>query len=93
MKADSVKLVSHDDLPSWSIDNEYITRGYRAPGGIVDDIKGRAGGARKSKASPATRAALEGTLYEHSTVVVRRWREGGEWWCVTDKHPLCSGAG
>jgi adiponectin receptor len=37
------KLVLHDELPGWSIDNEFILRGYRAPGGINDEIKNRAG--------------------------------------------------
>lgn len=35
------KLCSHDDLPTWAQDNEFILRGYRTPGGTSDELQAR----------------------------------------------------
>lgn len=78
-----VKLVSHDNLPSWAIDNEYIVHGYRAPGGINEETSASVDTKSKTssvKASSKKRAAKSNgavsdvtfseTFYEHNTIYV-----------------------
>lgn len=76
------KLVSHDDLPLWANDNEYIVHGYRATGGINDEIMARREGnndngtekgnktvkKRKSQPTISAKKVEETELYEHNTL-------------------------
>lgn len=39
MVAGEVKLASFEELPSWAHDNNFIRKGYRAPGGIIESLR------------------------------------------------------
>jgi hypothetical protein len=78
-------LVGHDDLPAWAVDNEFIVHGYRATGGINEEIKARKssnGTGRPSDTTIRTRKALAAStketehieLYEHNTIYVSSYR-------------------
>lgn len=81
------KLISHNDLPLWANDNEFIVSGYRAPGGVNEEIRlkrrGNHGHAaektmktprkRKSQSAISAKTINEPELYEHDTFY-RCWR-------------------
>jgi len=75
-----VKLVSHDHLPAWSHDNEFIVSGYRTPGGFNDEIRARQSSSngtngtskpvttrRKSAAAKATKTTDQPDYFEHNS--------------------------
>lgn len=52
------KLCSHDDLPLWAQDNDFILRGYRTPGGTSDELQARLDRTTSNANSTAATSAL-----------------------------------
>lgn len=77
MGGEQVKLVSHDHLPAWSHDNEFIVHGYRTPGGFNDEVRARqssngtngVGKAATRRKSSAGKGTVQDHIdyYEHNT--------------------------